>query len=180
MTLFRNNRSRKSHSSHPHPDKLDNIIKTLLHNMPLTSIQKLSKLNTPSPQSSLSSSHNTAILAHTQPIVVPTLTLDIMYLFLGDIIDNKILTDTDFIEKHIEIVDCKCREQRYQPVLQCIPEAIHDDEDGSGYESDQSDTPSTNYTKNVNPISSFFPPPPQNKLLLTSPTPHPFNSTYKR
>lgn len=62
--------------------------------------------------------------------------LDIMFLFLGDIIDNKVLTDTEFIEKHIEISDCKCREQRYQPSLQCIPEA-----DDDGYESDKSDTP---------------------------------------
>jgi len=39
--------------------------------------------------------------------------LDIMYLFLGDVSENKILTDSEFVEKHIEIADCKCREQRY-------------------------------------------------------------------
>ena len=60
-----------------------------------------------------------------------------MYLFLGDVSEsNKILTDSEFVEKHIEIADCKCREQRYQPSLQCIPE---DEGDDDGYESDKSD-----------------------------------------
>jgi hypothetical protein len=56
---------------------------------------------------------NSALFAGSQPIVAQRAMLDIMYLFLGDVSENKILTDSEFVEKHIEIADCKCREQRY-------------------------------------------------------------------
>ncbi|KRX00348.1 hypothetical protein PPERSA_10847 [Pseudocohnilembus persalinus] len=64
------------------------------------------------------------------PITIPKVNFDIIFLFLGDIFDSKILNDTESIEKHIEAFDSICRFQIYKPKMDHIQEEdIEDDEE---------------------------------------------------
>lgn len=53
---------------------------------------------------------NNAVFAESQPIRTTRKLLDVMYVFLGDANEHKILKDPAFVEKHIEVSDRTCRE----------------------------------------------------------------------
>ncbi|KAL4465830.1 hypothetical protein ABPG74_004067 [Tetrahymena malaccensis] len=137
MTLFRNNR-RKCNPSSSHQINYSEYNDTQYqeNGIPCLNLHHLitQRNSIGGSNKQTVNNKNNALLPHDQPVIAPHSKLDLIYLFLGDISENKILNDTEYIEKHIEIVDCRCREQRYQPSLQCIPEAEDD-----GYESDRSD-----------------------------------------
>ncbi|EAR87280.2 hypothetical protein TTHERM_00055940 (macronuclear) [Tetrahymena thermophila SB210] len=152
MTLFRNNR-RKCNPPSSHQINFSEYNDTQYHEngIPCLNLHHLitQRNNAGGSNKQTTNNKNSALLPHDQPVIAPHSKLDLIYLFLGDISENKILNDTEYIEKHIEIVDCRCREQRYQPSLQCIPEAEDD-----GYESDRSDQLPHSSNSNGNGASS--------------------------
>ncbi|KAL4470710.1 hypothetical protein ABPG72_016715 [Tetrahymena utriculariae] len=152
MTLFRNNRRKcNPQSSHQINFSEYNDTQYQESGIPCLNLHHLISQrnnNAGGSNKQTANNKNSAILPHDQPVIAPHSKLDLIYLFLGDISDNKILNDTEYIEKHIEIVDCRCREQRYQPSLQCIPEAEDD-----GYESDRSDQFPHSSNSNGNGVS---------------------------
>ena len=65
------------------------------------------------------------------PLGIPNNLFDIIFIFMGDIQDSKIL-NSSYLEKHIESFDRRYREQKYKPNMN----KIHEVEEG--YDSDYS------------------------------------------